>query len=272
MPMQFTCYRSYLRSVLASRVTGNPRYSLRAMARSFGMAPSLLSEVIGRGTKNLSLERADGVADKLGLIGAEKEYFLLLLQYETAKSPVRRRETLERMRALNPERNVADLSLDRFTAISEWYHVPILAMTDLHRADLSPPAIARKLGISPLEARAAMERLERLELVEKAADGRYRRRHASSLFESASAHEGLRRFHEQMLGRAGAALRTQSPSEKLVGTETFALDPEQLPEARRRTRRFLDEMVRLFDQGKKRSEVYHLGVQLFRITDSGDNR
>lgn len=266
MVLQFTDYRSFLRSVLASRMTTNPRYSLRAMARSLEMAPSLLSEVVGSGKKNLSLERASHIADKLGLIGHEKEYFVLLVQYEAIKSPQLRRETHSRLQALNPRRTVSDLSVDIFAAIAEWYHIPILVMTDLHRADLSPQQIAKRLGISPLEARAAVERLERLELLERGTNGKYHRRHESSLFESKVAHEGLRKFHEQMLEKAMASVREQSPDEKIISSETLALDTDQLPEARRRARRFLDEMVKFFDQGKRRTQIYHLGLQLFRVS------
>ncbi|MGZ3709759.1 MAG: DUF4423 domain-containing protein, partial [Bdellovibrionota bacterium] len=54
--------------------------------------------------------------------------------------------------------------------------------------------------------------------------------------------------------------------EKFIGSETFGIDPEQLDEAKNAIDRFLTEMAGLSARAKRRTEVYHLGTQFFRLT------
>lgn len=215
------------------------------------MAPSLFSEVVSKGKKNFSFEKAISIAEKLELEGIERDYFCLLVQYQSATTPRTRQEHFERLQSIRPKR-VVDLSLDVFTAISSWYHIPILVMTELGAKEFTPERISERLGISPVEARAAIERLERLELLKKDDKGHYQRIHEYSLFESKMAHEGLRKFHRQMLEKAMASIETQTPKEKVIGSETFAIDIAQIPDAQKRIRKFMGELVDLFDKGKKK--------------------
>ena len=47
---------------------------------------------------------------------------------------------------------------------------------------------------------------------------------------------------------------------------TMALDPEQLPEIKKRIRKFQDELAELIDKGNKK-EVYEICMQVFPRTD-----
>lgn len=264
MVLEHTSYRAYLRSVLAERITKNPSYSLRAMARDLGLKPSQLSEVC-KGTKNLSLQSAHVAALKLGLEACEAEYFCVLVQYETAKSSELRESFLKRMRALNPVREIRDLSVDQFRLIADWYHLPIVEMTLLEGFELSAKSVARKLGITALEAQAAIDRLERLELIERDASGRYAKVHENYLFKSEAPNEAIRQFHRQMLAKAAESLETQKHGERYLGSQVFSVDPGLLPEAHEMIEDFRKKMVGLFDRSKKRTSTYHLGVQLFNL-------
>src|SRR4051812_38238696 len=100
MLFEHSSYRSFLKSVLASRIAANPRYSLRAMAKQLGILPSHLS-AIHSGTKNLSETSALKVAQRLGLAGREADYFCLLVQYESSSDPELKDNYLRRLRAIN---------------------------------------------------------------------------------------------------------------------------------------------------------------------------
>jgi hypothetical protein len=66
---------------------------------------------------------------------------------------------------------VHDLSLEVFRTLSDWYHLPILELTNVSSFELTPVSAAKALGISTAEAEAAIERLLRLELLEASSDG-----------------------------------------------------------------------------------------------------
>jgi uncharacterized protein (TIGR02147 family) len=264
-------YRTYLRAVLVSRISINPAYSLRCLAMELGISPALLSLVIS-GRKNFSTDRALGVAQKLELNRSESEYFCALVQFETAKTETLKNQCLEKMRRLNRNKPITDLNTDFFHVIAEWYHIPILLMTDLDDFELSPKSAAKHLGISVLEASAALDRLQRLELLERDTAGRWRRVPENGLFKSETANRGLQHFHRQMLMMAMRSLETQDNREKVVGSQTFSVDVEQLPAARKMIEEFLNAVAGHFDKGNKRTEVYHLGVQLFNVKGGGKVR
>src|SRR6185312_11721978 len=133
-------------------------YSLRAFSKTLGLAPSTVSEVL-KGTKNLSAEAAMRVAQKLGLNVAETDYFALLVQFESVKSLEVRAQIAKRLEAIQPKRPVTDMSIDVFRTIADWYHLPILELTRLNGVHITPELAAERLGISVIEARAAIERL-----------------------------------------------------------------------------------------------------------------
>ncbi len=262
----FSDYRAYLRAILAERAGKNRAYSLRAMAKALGLAPSSLSEML-KGKKNLAASTALDVAERLGLTGSEAEYFVLMTQLGTARKQEVRQKVMYRLQALNSQQPVHDLSVDVFTAISEWYHLPILEMTYLSGAKLTANLASSRLGISIHQAQAAIDRLLRLELLARdERTGELMKAPDRWITSSEAGHRGLRAFHREMLAKAASALETQDNREKFVGSETFALDPAQLPAAREILEEAFQKIVALAGSGKARSDVYHLGIQLFNLT------
>ena len=79
---EFHDYRVFLRKHI-ERLPRNGRGEINQMARSAGIHPSLLSQILA-GTKNLSLEQAQLIASHLGLTTQETEYFLNLVLYQRA--------------------------------------------------------------------------------------------------------------------------------------------------------------------------------------------
>ncbi len=265
MVLEHTDYRIFLKTVLADRMARNPKYSLRAMARSFSISPALLSQ-ISNGKRNLTTANAVRLAKKLGLSKRETDYFCSLVQYQDAKHVESKALLLEKINALRAKREVHSVPLDAFKALSDWYHFAIIESLRIKNFTATPKNLARKLGISAVEAEVALERLERLGVIETKPDGGYRQTHKGIRAESEERNLALQAFHRQMLEKAIHSLTSQSTKEKYVGSETFALDLAQLPEARRRIDEFLDDMSELADKGANPSETYHVGVQLFRLS------
>lgn len=267
MIFEHSDYRSYLRAELSERIARNSAYSLRALARQIDCAASTLSEIL-KGTKGLSESKAFSVAQKLGLPAAEAEYFTLLVSHDRAQTPDARDFCLQKMRALHPQNVAKDLGVDAFKLIADWYHLAVLELANLSEFTLTAESAAERLTISPLEARTALDRLERLELVHKNADGSYARAEGRNLVTSAEQNAALRRYHEQMLAKAAASLAAETPAQRFVGSETFAMDSALLPEAEKLAEKFFTDLVELARRSKRRDRVYHLGVQLFGLTRS----
>lgn len=256
-------YRTFLKAVLVEKIEKNPSYSLRALAKQLQVSPATLSGVI-RGKRNLSEETAYTIASKLGLEGPQHEYFCVLIQLGQTVDPQRKETYLNRLKILNPQLKIKDLSVDLFKTISDWYHSAILCLSEVENFNFVPSEIAKRLNISIFEAESAVERLERLELLTKGPNGKYLK-NTDFLATSKIPNESLRKFHRQAIQRAMDSLESQSPNEKLIGSETMAIDSDLIPKANELMEEFFSKMLLLASQSKSKNEVYHLGVQFFNF-------
>jgi uncharacterized protein (TIGR02147 family) len=267
--MIFECadYRTYLKRTLSERVLKNPSYSMRSLAKQLEMAPSMLSSVLN-GKRNLSVENALKISGRLGLAENESEYLSLLVQLEGADTLERKSALQAKLKALNPEHGVHDLTIDRFRMISTWYHLPILEMAEMNDGPLDSEKAAALLGISKIDAGLALDRLERLELLERDQMGRYRKVHDNLLAGSDMPDEGLRSYHRQMLEKAIVSIGEQSPQEKMIGSFNVAFDPALLGEAKRLQKDFFVKLGKLAERGRARRKIYHISQVFFDLTRS----
>lgn len=263
-------YRDMIRNAYVDRARKNPRYSLRQFATQNGIAPSTLVEVLS-GKKNLSAERAHTLGVRLGFRDRQLEYFCALAQFESTRSAALKCALQEKISRDFPEHEVRDLSVDHFKSISEWYHLPILELAELESFDFSPANCAEALGISTEEAIAAIHRLQRLELL-TSQKGRFRKSQERLLVTSAVPNEALRAHHRQMLERTIHLLERDAPARRIMRTENLAFSPAKLERARALTQAYIDQILSLAEEpGSGAPELFHLGVQFFRITDSPVN-
>ena len=258
-------YRSYLKEVLVERSSRNPNYSLRAMARQLELSPASLSGIFN-GKKNLSLETAVQVATKVDLVGPEKEYFLLMVQFEATKNPQLKEAVAQMMASHNPQGDSQDLELERFKVIAEWHHFAILASTELENFSSIPSVIAVNLGIGQQEAELAIDRLIKVGLLEKNSEGRLCKTLSHPVAKSDATNSALKKFHVQTLKKAIESLENHEAHERRIGSETIAIDDDQLEEYGQLMEDFFNRALALAKSSKKKNHVYHLGVQFYRMS------
>jgi uncharacterized protein (TIGR02147 family) len=266
MIFEHSDYQSYLKALLQERKQANKAYSLRAMAEALEISASTLSDVMA-GKKNFSEETAQDVAVKLKLTGDKKKYFTSLVQFQTTKDEDLKEILNAKLKVLNPKlRNHFDITIDRFNLMAEWYHTAILEMTHLDRKKLTPDTLSVELSISKEQAKAALELLLRLELIEEEGEGFFRKAKGKFQAQSEIPNEALRRYHYQMLSKAQESLRTQTPQEKFVGSETIPLNSKDLPKAVDIIENCFQQLLQLAENSLDRDYVYHVGIQAFKLT------
>jgi uncharacterized protein (TIGR02147 family) len=271
MVFEHAGYRSFLKNTLAERVSKNPAYSLRALAKQLDLSATFLSKVT-RGQKNLSVQSAQKICHKLHMGERESEYFCSLVQYETTRSPEMKAKLLEKLNVLNRKHPMSNLDLDAFQVISDWYHMPILEMTRLANFKMSPLTIAQRLGITTIEAEVAIDRLLRLGLLKIGKDKKYRKSSERNLANSNKSNQALRHYHKQTIAKALQSVEVQDPKERFLGADFFSVDPRQIPEAKLMIEEFIDKLLEFFRRGERQTEIYQFSAQLLRVTKKKDSR
>jgi uncharacterized protein (TIGR02147 family) len=267
MILEHNSYRNFLKCELADRIARNSSYSLRSFAQNLGISPATLSMVLS-GKKNLSLESANQIAAKLNLEPKEADYFSLLVQVEAAKSMDIKEKIIERLNALNPKRARADLTLEYFRIISDWYHFAILMLTEIKDFEFNPASVSKRIGISRFEAETAIERLTKLDLLEKDPKNakKYKRVKGDIVFKSDHTSEALQKYNRQILEKAIESVKTQTAKERLIGSEVIAINQAQLKEANNLMEDFFSKILTLAQNADKKTDVYCVGVQIFNLS------
>jgi uncharacterized protein (TIGR02147 family) len=265
MTSQSFNYRTFLKERLDERLARNENLTLRGLALRIGISPSMLSEVLS-GKKNLSSAKSLQLAEKLNLSPSDSERLLLMVQIETARDHRVRATYLNRLCELETSHPRRPFEVDQFRFISDWYHLAILQLPLLNGFELTVDSAVQRLGITPVQADGALQRLARLKLLESKPDGTFTRTAESFLCETAVHDQAFGSFYRAMLERAGEALVEQSPRERLSGGEMIPLDPSLLPEAKRILDRALDQIAELGNQSpQSRKHVYYYSSQFFRV-------
>lgn len=266
MIFEYMSYSQYLKNVLADRQNQNPSYSMRAMAQNLGVSVSTLSEVMG-GRKNFSERTARQVGERLKLSGRKIRYFQTLVHFETTKDEQLKLLLAGQLQVLNPKlREHFEARVDQFNVIADWYNAAILEMTYIKNQPMDPDSVADRLGITPTQAKEALNLLQKLDLLEPLNNHRFQKKKSQLLFQSGIPNQALRRFHHEMLAKAQTSLQTQSPREKIVGSETVAIHTVDLEEARDVIENCFQQILEISRRSQNKSEVYHLGIQFFRLT------
>ncbi len=260
-------YRDLLRQELARRQRRNPRYSLRAFAKLLTVDPAVLSRVIA-GKRPLSLKTAERVAERLyegaRAGGRGRLRFLASVTLDLQRRQLGRIAP-EVAAALAPP--VHDLNEDLFNAIADWQHYAVLELTYTEGFAGTASAVAQALGLGLDEAIAALDRLLRLGLLVRAADGRLAKAehkiHARSPALSTAA---LRRHQRQILTKALESLDGTPPEARAVTTLVLPTDPAQLTVARQLIEEFAWNLCQHLTAGRM-TEVYALAVTLYPLKD-----
>jgi len=264
MLLESNSIQEFLGRELDRRVRVNPRYSQRGFARNLGLSPGELSEIL-RGKRKLGLKAALKISRAMGLNPAETKHLLHISQLERS-----REWNIETRLTTDPvPMKSASLDNDVFHLLSEWFYLAVLNLIDTVDFRWNSIWIAKRLGITRTQAKNAMERLIRLGLVRKA-NGRVMGTNEMLFSTDGVPSEAVRQYHRQLLGKALAALDFQPVQERDITGIGFACDPRDLEAIRREILEFQEKLVAKYRKGKH-TEVYHLEVALFRLTE-GDSR
>jgi uncharacterized protein (TIGR02147 family) len=157
-----------------------------------------------------------------------------------------------------------EIDADRFRIISDWYHYAILELTFVPEFQSNPAWIGRRLGISPVEARLAVERLLRLDLLTEQ-DGRWRKTDVTvTTKDKTTTNPAFRKLQRQVLEMALSSLENDPLPERSHTSMTMAIDPGKVELARKLISEFNRYLVTALGSGKKK-RVYHLGISLYPV-------
>jgi uncharacterized protein (TIGR02147 family) len=252
--IQTSSAQLWLENLLTEKIKKNPQFSLRAFARMVDVSPAVLSRVLS-GKRNLTFNLAVRIADALALGPMERGKLYAFFTDADAQE-----HSMQ-------ERHEKELSIDCFNAMKEWYHYGITQLLYVESFKEDPKWMAKMLSISELEAKLAIERLLRLEILDRDENGKLYRTatHLSTTTDIASA--GIRHFQKQILEKSIESLERDPISDRDITSITIAINESRIQEAKLEIKKFRMKMSEFLAEGEK-TRVYNLGVHLIPLSKS----
>lgn len=219
----------------------NPSYSLRAFSNRLGIQVSALSEILN-GKRVISKKMGKRILLGLGLCPIESEKILTGSRVDEE----------------------SNLSLDYFKAVSDWYYFAILSLAEISDFKADPEWISKRLNISKREAKSALNRLIKLEmLIEE--DGVFKASGIQYKTPTDIANISLKNHTIQTLELATNSVVNDPVEKRDFSTVTMAIDPSNIDEAKRMIKSFRKRLSKKLESGNKK-EVYKLAIQLFPLS------
>lgn len=177
---QVTDYRKIISEVMQKRKYVDKSYTFQAMAAHMRIQKPYLSKVInGRGDFNS--DQMFMACDYLGIEGEERDYLLLLLEYDRSAFPERREVLKKQIEEVQESKrdikgtlkeSLSNMSVDAFDAsdYQEYYLNPIIQLTHIFltikRFRKNPELIQEALVINDEQYKDALKKLVSLKMIE----------------------------------------------------------------------------------------------------------
>lgn len=233
--------------------TKNPSFSVRALANRIEMQPGATNEIL-KGQRRVSRKIAEKIADKLQLDPSERTD--LLRDYP---------ERLQRKSKTKQDLEVLKLNSDQFELISEWTHFAILSLIKVKDFKSDVSWIADRLGVTELEARKAILRLQHLKLIHIDEKGRMTRTPHPVRTSDDVRDLGLQRMHMNDMDLAKKKIQDVNVDQRDFSNYTFPANPKTMARAKEILRKAQDDLEELMSDDDA-EEVYRVCMYLFPLT------
>lgn len=262
----YSDYREILKAELARRCRQNANYSQGAFSRDIKLRPSRLSEVLN-GKQGLSATIAHEIAKCLNYSSAESNYFTDLVVSQHGRSKAAREVAAQRLVMYQEESASKLVPADALVGHSSrsWHFLAVLELLADKNFTPSIHWIAEKLGIDELEAKRAMQVLEKYQLWTDAQGNSPEKYHVTNQYEDCRDNT----VHKDLLVRAIKEMEAETPDSRNLDTVRYtafaSIDPEQIGKYRALLDNFLRELDKL-KASEGSNAVYCFSTQLFPVS------
>lgn len=292
---KYTSYRHFLKAYYDYKKLTKPGFSYRKFAEVSGIKSPNFLQLVMQGKRNMSEDMGCQVSRAMGLVGAERSYFIALVKREAARKPEQVAEANKGLlRAVN--RLVGkDMTSAQAQILASWHHAVVKELVSLPDFQAKGEWISKKLRglITPRQAEESLELLQEagfLARLETTEEGEREGATAHPLLPTDSQPEStampryevrepvvdtgdnfdfarVLKAHMQTLAVWQSILPTLSKEEREMGLLIFPISSERIPEFKERLRQFQDEIITWLADEPAPDRVMQLGTYLMPISN-----
>ena len=264
--LEYQDYHAFLSDYYEERKRTSA-FSWREFAKIAGfVSPSYLKDVCC-GKTNLSKVTMGRVAEAIGLVGHQVEYFEAMVQFGNAKTDDAKKKLLEQMQSIAVDHKVRIVDKDAFEYYDSWKNPVVRELAPLMPGAM-PGEIAKMCTqeISALEVRKSLAFLERAGFLKQIGENVYVQTEKSVEGSKEGLPLAIRSMHREMgtlavdsLDRFTAEVRNVMGVTMGINHETYERVVHELEECRKKITAIAEECCDI-------RQVYRLNLQLFPLS------
>lgn len=253
-------FRTILNREFTRRIRVNPRYSLRAFAKSLGIYHATLSALL-TGTRPFTPKSIRMLATGLGATPRQIDHYIEVF--------LKARGTSRAKSDFSASENYLNLATDAFALLSEWQHDAVLEALQLPDLRGDVKSIAAALTLSEAEVYSSLQTLLRAGLVAFGSNGEFQptNRNTTQILTPLQTSAARREYQKALLRKSAEAIDTISLEQRDHTSMTLTVHPDDMPALRTMIKKFRRELT-AFAQRKAvvPQSVYQLQISFFPLS------
>ena len=265
--VEYTDYRKYIWDYYEERKRCSA-FSWQKFAQDAGFSSAVFLQYVCEGKKNLSVGSAGSVANAMGLVGFEYEYFVLMVSYAHAKSNEAKKAAFEERCALAHAHKVRVLGDEEFKYFKSWKNSVIRELAP-HMPGAKPLEMAHacKPKISAAEVSETLDFLVKAKLLKKDRSGNYQQTDKTIKMAPVEAVPLAARDLQRQMGEFAVKAIDLPISERMMSGYTLGLTRRAYERIKKETEDYYRRVVAIATEEDETEQVYRLNVQLFPLSE-----
>lgn len=262
---RYMSYRSYLRDWYAHKKSTRSSFSFRRFSSLLGLKSPNFMQLVLSGQRNVSSELAVKLCEILKLKGAERSYFLSLVDFEQARSEEEARRAEKLLFSARKKLVTSHIDRVREKVVSDWYHMIVRELVFLPNFEATGEFVARALNhlITVEEGEESLKLLLSTGFLTRDENGKYRAQDVSvDTGDYVFTRAAMEKHHGGTLVAWGKNLARLDPKNQELGLLHIPIDSQKIPELRDRIRRFQDELIGWLCDEPNPDRIVQLGTYM----------
>jgi len=274
--MEYQNYRIFVRDYYTER-KDRSGFTWRDFAKSAGYSSPVFLKLVCDGKANLSEVGIERVAQAMGLVGVDVDYFRALVNFNQEKDSAKKKAIFKEIRGLARDNSMQLVGEDQYDYYESWVN-PVVREIAPQMQGATPAQIASKLAFDTetAEVKKALALLQKVGLLNKNDKNEYVQGAKSITTGNLDVVSlSVREMHRQMGELAVRSLDEVPVQERDISGLTLGISEDAYYRITKEIEDFRRRVSSIVMNDTNENRVYRLNVQLFPLTKElslgGDN-
>lgn len=265
--MEYQNFRLFMRDYYTERKVRSG-FTWRDFTKASGYSSPVYLKLVCDGKTNLSEVGIERVAQAIGLVGVDLQYFRALVNFNQEKDSQKKKAFFKELRAIAKESSMALVGEDQYDYYESWVN-PVVREMAPQMPGATPAQMASQLAFNTQTAdvKKSLSLLQKVGLLNKGEDGNYAQVDKSITTGNIEvAKLSVREMHRQMGTLAVRALDEIPLEKRDISGLTIGISETAFYRIQKEIQDFRRRVSSIVMEDTDETSVYRLNVQLFPLT------